>query len=80
MFAFLKKLFKKEEKIVVMPRLWVDIASPEPVKKLCLVGEVKPKVAKNAKPKTPEKVKEVIATVPEPVKVPSKRGRKPKVK
>lgn len=80
MFAFLKKLFKREEKTVVASRLWVDTASPEPVKKLCLVGEVKPKVVKEAKPKNPKKVKEVIAAVPDSVKVPTKRGRKPKVK
>lgn len=78
MFAFLKKLFKREEKTVVASRLWVDTASPEPVKKLCLGGEVKPKVVKDIKPKNPKKVKEVIVAVVEPVKVPSKRGRKPK--
>ena len=80
MFTFLKKLFRKEEKIIVPTRLWVDIASPEPVKTQCSIGEVKKKVGKETKPKNPKKVKEVIAAVPEPVKVPAKRGRKPKAK
>ena len=82
MFAFLKKLFKREEKTVVTSRLWVDIASPEPVKKMCLSGVSSQPVAKVVKPRKPRKVKEVVVTSVETtvVKLPAKRGRKPKAK